>query len=223
MDAIVRLKNVYMSYFEGSERVILKEAQAAFPRAQSTALLGPSGTGKSTVLNLIAGLDLPQQGEIWFKEESLSQMSERKRSLFRRQHMGIVFQFFNLLPHLNVLENIALPLHLLGEPKALERAQEWLHKVGLAGRESSFPDKLSGGEQQRVALARALIHRPSLVLADEPTGNLDPQTGEKIVSLLFEWVAQGQQSLIFVTHNAELAARADCIYDLRGGQLCLRN
>jgi len=185
------------------------------------ALLGPSGSGKSTLLNLVSGIDAPDGGEVLVAGTSLTGMSERERTLFRRHHVGFVFQFFNLLPTLTVEENLLLPLELKGRVGApeRERARALLDAVGLAGREKSYPDRLSGGEQQRVAVARAVVHDPVLVLADEPTGNLDADTGARVLDLLAELAGSDGKALLAVTHSREVADRADRILRIRGGVL----
>ena len=175
------------------------------------AIMGPSGSGKSTLLNLISGVDYPSQGQVVVHGADLMMMSERQRTLFRRDHIGIVFQFFNLIPTLTVLENVVLPLELQGKSfaHAKERALVLLKRVGLADRADTFPDKLSGGEQQRVALARALVTEPSIVLADEPTGNLDEETGKLVLDLLLELTRKEGKTLIMATHNPEIVPLAD--------------
>lgn len=217
--ASVRLKNVSMGYTEGGQKKqVLNQVSTLFPAAELTVLLGPSGSGKSTLLNLIGGLDTPEQGEIWCGDTCLSQLSERQRTLFRRQHMGIVFQFFNLIPTLTVLENVVLPSQLLGKAN-FERAYLLLEQVGLKGREQAAPDRLSGGEQQRVALARALVHDPLVILADEPTGNLDQKNGAAVMALLLALTRKSQKTLIVVTHNPEFAHLSDSVFQLESGQL----
>ncbi len=182
------------------------------------AVIGKSGTGKSTLLNIISGIDDADSGEVWFNGENLTALKERDRTLFRRRHIGFIFQFFNLIPTLTVWENVILPLELLGA-KSLEPAAELLEMVGLGDRHAAYPDKLSGGEQQRVAIARALVHDPLLVLADEPTGNLDEETGTRILRLLDTLTRQRGKNLILVTHSLEAAGFADRILYLRDGQL----
>lgn len=209
-----------MAYHEGGQRrQILKDLSLDFPQGAFTALLGQSGSGKSTLLNLMAGLDQPESGSVWIGDTCLNRLAERQRTLFRRRHIGFVFQFFNLLPTLTVYENVLLPLQLNRRGQEAERARAWLERVGLGERLQTYPDRLSGGEQQRVAIVRALLHEPELILADEPTGNLDVQTGTEITNLLLDLVRQRRQTLILVTHNPELARQADRVYELRDGQL----
>ena len=178
--AFVQLDKLSKSYREGSrDREVLKGVSAIFYRGEFIAILGKSGSGKSTFLNLIAGIDQSDSGEIWLDGRHLTALDEHRRTLFRRQHIGFIYQFFNLIPTLSVMENVVLPLELNGEKTkvAHEKAKDLLVAVGLSNRWETFPDRLSGGEQQRVAIARALVHDPLLVLADEPTGNLDQETG----------------------------------------------
>ena len=217
--ALIRLENLARRFQEGDrDRVVLQDASAVFAAGEFTAVLGKSGTGKSTLLNIISGIDDADTGEVWFNGENLTALRERERTLFRRRYIGFIFQFFNLIPTLTVWENVTLPLELLGA-KSLAPAAELLEKVGLGDRHDTYPDKLSGGEQQRVAIARALVHDPLLVLADEPTGNLDEETGTKILNLLDTLTRQRGKNLILVTHSLEAAAYADRILHLRDGSL----
>ncbi len=220
--AFLEIDNLSKSYQEaGKSHAILRGANLAVKRGEFVALLGASGSGKSTLLNLLSGIDLADQGAIWLDGQNIVSMSEGQRTLFRRQHIGFVFQFFNLLPTLTVLENVTLPLELKGAPikEAVAKAHELLALVGLADREGSFPDRLSGGEQQRVAMARALIHDPLLVLADEPTGNLDEDTGAQIMGLLEQLSRSAGKNLVMATHNQDNARRADRILHLHEGKL----
>lgn len=222
--SLIQLKNLTMQYQEGvQQRTILNAVDASFPQGKFTVLLGQSGSGKSTLLNLIAGLDQPEQGEVWVANQNMTAMSEQERTLFRREHIGFVFQFFNLLPTLSLLENVLLPLQLNKIKNAKAVAMEWLERVGLADRYQAYPDRLSGGEQQRVAIARAMLHQPMLVLADEPTGNLDTRTGDQITELLLELVKAEKQTLVMVTHNPAMAAFADKVYRLEGQKLHEKN
>jgi putative ABC transport system ATP-binding protein len=202
-------------------RTVLQDAQATLAAGEFAALLGPSGSGKSTLLNLVSGIDEPDDGEVRVSGVSLTGLSERERTLFRRRHIGFIFQFFNLLPTLTVVENLLLPLELKGRVGARERnlAQDLLDRVGLSGRDDTFPDRLSGGEQQRVAVARALVHDPTLILADEPTGNLDPETGGKVLDLLAGLAESAGKTLLMVTHSQDVARRAHRILRIRQGAL----
>ena len=184
-------------------------------------LLGVSGSGKSTLLNLISGLDQPTSGSVRIDGTEITALNEYQRTIFRRNRIGIVFQFFNLIPTLTVLENITLPLELRGDARkrAAAQARALLDRVGLAHRANDFPDKLSGGEQQRIAIARALIHQPALVLADEPTGNLDEDTGGRVLSLLLELTRQAGRTLLMATHNPDIVPLADRVYRIQEGHL----
>ncbi len=221
-EPVIRLQNLSKSYSEGDRlRQVLLQANVAIAPGESVALLGRSGSGKSTLLNLISGIDQPDAGRIWMLGQELTGMSERQRTLLRRRHIGFIFQFFNLIPTLTALENVSLPLELLeiDSRRARIRALAMLAEVGLDDRADTFPDRLSGGEQQRVAIARALVHEPTIVLADEPTGNLDETTGRLVMDLLERLTRARGHSLVLVTHSQEIAARADRILHLRNGQL----
>lgn len=222
MSIFLRFHDLSKSYYEGSvRRVVLQNAHAEFQAGEITAIFGKSGSGKSTLLNLISGIDLPDSGEIWVNGQELTSLSERDRTLFRRAQIGFVFQFFNLIPTLTVGENVSLPLELnnLSRRDAHERARELLYDVHLPDRWNTFPDKLSGGEQQRVALARALVHDPLLVLADEPTGNLDEEAGTEMIRLLVRLTRERNGTLILVTHSQEAASHADRTLKLSHGRL----
>ncbi len=198
-------------------RAVLASVTASFLAGQFTAIRGRSGSGKSTLLNLIAGIDSPTAGEIYVGDVCVTRLSARQRTLFRRDNLGFIFQFFNLIPTLTVLENI----RLAGRAEAPLRARslELLDLVGLADRRDVFPDRLSGGEQQRVAIARALAQDPRLLLADEPTGNLDDKTGNTVMSLLDSVTRQAGKTLVMVTHSRQIAARADRVFEMAGGEL----
>jgi putative ABC transport system ATP-binding protein len=219
---MITLSHLTKTYQEaGRIRVVLDDVTHQFPAGCIAALLGRSGSGKSTLLNLIAGLDTATAGDVWIGETKLTALSERERTLFRRQHIGFVFQFFNLIPTLNVLENVRLPLELSGTSigESRTRADEMLDAVGLAGRQNAFPDRLSGGEQQRVAIARALVHDPLLVLADEPTGNLDAEIGTQILDLLEALTRTLGKTLLIATHSREVVQRADHVWRIHDGTL----
>jgi putative ABC transport system ATP-binding protein len=220
--ALVRLERVSKAYAEGGRtRTVLHEVSMSFARGELVVLLGKSGSGKSTLLNLVSGIDLPTSGEIFVEGKSLTRLSERERTLFRRRSVGFVFQFFNLVPTLTVLENVLLPLELNGVAggPARQSAEAMLAAVGLADRGGSYPDRLSGGEQQRVAIARALVHDPALVLADEPTGNLDAETGAQVLDLLDRLTRRAGKTMIMVTHSPEVVGVADRVLRVREGHL----
>jgi len=224
MTAFLRFHDLTKSFYEGDvRRVVLQNAHAEFQAGEITAILGKSGSGKSTLLNLISGIDAPDSGEIWVDGQNLTTLSERDRTLFRRARVGFVFQFFNLIPTLTAGENVSLPLELnrVARPNVQKKAQEVLETVGLLDRWKTFPEKLSGGEQQRVALARALVHDPLLILADEPTGNLDEETGAQVMSLLARLTREQNRTLLMVTHNPEAASHADRVLRLAHGQLIM--
>ncbi len=219
---LVRLAGLTKVYQEGGQaRVVLTDVNATVMRGELAVLLGPSGSGKSTLLNLISGVDAPSSGDVTIDSTNLTAQTERERTLFRRKHIGLVFQFFNLIATLTVQENLLLPLSLNGITgrEAKERTMHLLAEVGLADRAGSFPDRLSGGEQQRVAIARALSHDPLLVLADEPTGNLDAETGRQVMSLLEHLVRQGGKTAVVVTHRTDVARLADRVFVIREGKL----
>jgi putative ABC transport system ATP-binding protein len=222
MTAFLRFHDLTKSYYEGDvQRVILQNAHAEFPSGEITAILGKSGSGKSTLLNLISGIDIPDSGQIWVDDQDLTAFSEHDRTLFRRMHIGFVFQFFNLIPTLTVGENVSLPLELnhFSHSQAQTKASEMLKAVELLERWDTFPERLSGGEQQRVALARALVHDPLLILADEPTGNLDEETGAQMMALLARLTRERNGTLLVVTHSPEVTSHADRILRLSHGQL----
>lgn len=221
-EPVVQLTGVCKSFQEGErERVVFRNASLAVEKGEWLFLLGRSGSGKSTLLNLISGIDLPDSGEVRVAGQPLHLQSERERTLFRRTSIGFVFQFYNLIPTLTVLENVLLPLELAGllTPGHDELARDLLEQVGLADRAASFPDRLSGGEQQRVAVARALVHRPKLVLADEPTGNLDAGTGRQVLDLFQRLLRNSETTLVLVTHSGEVAALADRVLTIENGLL----
>jgi len=216
----LRLENLSKAYMEGGvRRIVLQDVTISFEEGEFAAVLGKSGSGKTTLLNLISGIDLADEGKIFLKDTNLTALNDHQRTLFRRQKIGFIFQFFNLIPTLTVWENVILPLQLnnLDDPLNQERATALLEEVGLADRRRTYPDRLSGGEQQRVAIARALVHDPLLVLADEPTGNLDEDTGRNIMKLLERLTRQAGKNLILVTHSHESARYADRILSLREG------
>ena len=216
----LELQGLYKSYFDGSgHHYILKGSDLNVEKGETVAILGSSGSGKSTLLNLIAGIDLPDQGEVRIDGKSLGQMSEKNRTLLRRRTMGFVFQSFNLIPTLNVYENLMLPLELNQISKNSGIVSQMLEALGLKGREESHPDRLSGGEQQRVAIARALMHQPSLLLADEPTGNLDAETSQETLKLINHLVHRSRTTMIMATHSQEVIEWVDRVLGIEDGKL----
>ena len=190
-------------------------------RGEAVALLGASGSGKTTLLNLLSGIDSPDRGRVQVDGVDIHTLPEPARTLFRRHHIGFVFQFFNLIPTLTVGENISLPMELVAMPprEALERTMSLLDQVGMADMADRYPETLSGGEQQRTAIARALVHRPKLLLADEPTGNLDDTTGRGVISLLTNLARHQQTTLVMVTHSHAVAESSDRVLYLRDGRI----
>jgi putative ABC transport system ATP-binding protein len=218
----VELRHVGKAYREGdAERVVLRDVSITIASGEIVVLLGRSGSGKSTLLNLIAGLDRPTSGRVLLAGTDLTALDEQARTRFRRRHVGFIFQFFNLIPVLTVEENVLLPLDLneRADAAGIARARTLLARVGLDGRGQSFPEQLSGGEQQRVAVARALIHEPSLVLADEPTGNLDAETAAGVLELLDTLAREAGKTVVMVTHSREVVGMADRIFAIQRGQL----
>ncbi|MBW7882171.1 MAG: ABC transporter ATP-binding protein [Caldilineaceae bacterium] len=223
---LIRLEGLTKVYDEGDmHHMVLDELNREFYAGEFVCLLGKSGSGKSTLLNLISGIDAPSHGHVVIYQDSeavrLTALTEHERTLFRRRNIGIVFQFFNLIPTLTVLENVMLPLELNGEAGASRRAQQLLDRVELGNRLQTYPDKLSGGEQQRVAIARALAHDPLLILADEPTGNLDEDTGNTVLTLLLELTRDAGKTLFMATHAPEVARLADRVLHLDHGKLVI--
>jgi putative ABC transport system ATP-binding protein len=221
-EPLIRLDRISKSFLEGGrERAVLHEVSAAFAPGEFVVLIGKSGSGKSTLLNLVSGIDMPSRGEIWVAGQALTQLSEHERTLFRRQKIGFIFQFFNLVQTLTVLENLLLPLELNGRTTARDRAAalDLLEQVGLADRRDAYPDRLSGGEQQRIAVARALVHDPLLVLADEPTGNLDAETGRQVLDLLDTLTRRAGKNLLMVTHSPDVVGLADRVFRMSEGHL----
>lgn len=222
---VVEIRGLSKTYAEGSRtRKVLENVHLDISAGEFFVLLGRSGSGKSTLLNLMSGIDRPDTGQIIIDGTDVTALDEYRQTLFRRDHIGIVFQFFNLIPTLTVLENITLPLELRGENRrqAEARAEVLLERVGLRNRAHDFPDKLSGGEQQRVAIARALAHEPQLVLADEPTGNLDEETGQRVMSLLLELTRDLGKTLIMATHSLDVAPLADRVAEIHDGKLLIK-
>ncbi|MEQ8690673.1 MAG: ABC transporter ATP-binding protein [Pseudomonadales bacterium] len=209
-----------MSYpVEQSRLTVLDDVTLSIAAGESVAIVGPSGSGKTTLLLLLAGLDHPDSGTIELEGTRLTELSADELANLRRDRMGIVFQSFHLIPSLTALGNVMLPLEIAGDPQAETKARDIIERVGLGHRVSHYPAQLSGGEQQRVAIARALVHEPALILADEPTGNLDKDTGQAITNLLFDLHSNLGSTLILVTHDASLASRCDRQLHLDSGAL----
>jgi putative ABC transport system ATP-binding protein len=219
---LIQITGLTRTYREADQsRHVLDHIDLDINEGEFFVMLGKSGSGKSTLLNLLSGIDKADAGQIAIGGTDITRLNERQLTLFRRDHIGIVFQFFNLIPTLTVLENVTMPVELGGGGGAKARAAglRLLERVGLADRADAFPDKLSGGEQQRVAIARALIREPKLVLADEPTGNLDDETGEKVLKLLLELTRDAGKTLVMATHNPDIVALADRVGRLHDGKL----
>jgi len=218
----IRLRNLGRSYIEGEQQhEVLNTVSADFLKGESVAIRGRSGSGKSTLLNLISGIDAPDSGQVEVAGLNITTMTERDRTLFRRRHIGFVYQAFNLVPTLTVADNVRLVLELnqVPEKETAERIGQLLRAVGLQERAGSYPDVLSGGEQQRVAIARALCHRPSILLADEPTGNLDDKTAESVLALLDTLVRKSGGTMIVATHSSAVASFCDRVMELHDGKL----
>jgi putative ABC transport system ATP-binding protein len=216
---LICLEHISKSFIEGGIRhQVLKSVSAEFLEGECVALLGRSGSGKSTLLNLISGIDRPDSGRISIQGANITTLSEHERTLFRRKNIGFVYQFFNLIPTLTVLENVLLPLELNGKNNRAV-ALELLDEVELLNRKSDYPDRLSGGEQQRVAIIRALVHDPLIILADEPTGNIDLETGRHILDIMERLIRRKNKNLILVTHSQEVAKLADRLLLLEDGVL----
>ncbi|MEM6665847.1 MAG: ABC transporter ATP-binding protein [Pseudomonadota bacterium] len=218
--AAIALSDVHVRLGDGASRVhVLKGVDLTIPAGQSAGIVGPSGSGKSTLLMVMAGLELPESGDVVVAGQRLNGLDEDDLARFRRGRVGIVFQSFHLIPNMTAMENVAVPRELMGEADAFDRAQEELARVGLGERLSHYPAQMSGGEQQRVALARALVSDPDILIADEPTGNLDGSTGGTIVDLMFSAQAERGMTLVLVTHDNDLAARCERVVRVRDGHI----
>jgi len=216
----ISLDNIDLSLGRGAARVhILKDVSLHIGHGEHVGLVGPSGSGKSTLLMVLAGLERPDAGKVTLLGADLGGMNEDALARFRGRHLGVVFQSFHLIPTMTALENIAVPLELAGASDAFARAAAELAAVGLADRAGHYPAEMSGGEQQRVALARALAPRPEILLADEPTGNLDDDTGRQVADLMFAKTAERGATLVLVTHDAMLAARCSRVIAMRSGRI----
>lgn len=220
MSKILKVENLSKTYRSGDHDLhVLNQVSFEVNSGETFAIVGPSGSGKTTLLGLCAGLDTTDEGAIWLCGQNLVNLDEDGRALLRNQNVGFVFQDFQLLPTLTALENVVVPLELRGVKSAMDQGKELLAKVGLSDRAGHYPSQLSGGEQQRVALARAFANQPSILFADEPTGNLDDETGTKIEQLLFDLNKEQGTALVIVTHDLELAQKTDRSIRLRSGKI----
>lgn len=219
-DSILKLDRIDLHLKSEAGAVhILKDISLTLPAAKTVSIMGPSGSGKTTLLMVMGGLERPTSGQVDVAGTSLSGLSEDALATFRRDNIGIVFQNFHLIPTMTALENVAIPLEFAGYKDAFKKAEEALESVGLKERIKHYPGQLSGGEQQRVAIARAFVTTPRLILADEPTGNLDAETGKKVMSLMFDMTRKHGTTLILVTHDPALAESCDMIVKIRDGRI----
>ena len=220
MNTIISLNKISKTYFQGTQRIeVLYGLNLDVKSSEAVAILGQSGTGKSTLLSLLAGLDIPDFGTVEVNKQDLSKLSQDKLSQFRAKNLGVIFQQYHLMSNLTALENVGIPLELQKVNDFQSAALEALKMVGLSHRIAHFPSQLSGGECQRVAIARAIVGKPKLILADEPSGNLDDKTGKEVMNLLFELCKEREQTLILVTHNHDLAQNCDRTLVLKDGKL----
>lgn len=220
MSTSVEMSGIYLTYpTESGAVAVLNNASLKVPPGETLAITGPSGSGKTSLLLLLSGLERPDKGEILIGSQRLGDMDSDALADWRSKHLGIIFQSFHLLPGLSALGNVSLPLEIAGQAHAREQAIVMLEAVGLNHRLQHYPSQLSGGEQQRVAIARALVHQPSLLLGDEPTGNLDQETGEKVLSLLFDLHKKSKSTLVLVTHDERVAERCQHRVRMDGGHL----
>lgn len=217
---MIEFKNVDKEFLQGEKKIsVLSNLNFKLEEKGNIAIIGKSGSGKSTFLSLLAGLDSPSSGEVLLGDVVLGSLDEKKLTAFRANNIGIVFQSFHLIPNFTALENVSLPLEVLKDSKALEKASKILELVGLTNRINHFPAQMSGGEKQRVAIARAMVTNPKIILADEPSGNLDPETGEVVMGMLFKTAKELGQTLILVTHDRDLAAQCDSIYEIKNHKI----
>ena len=220
MTKILKINGLEKTYKSGQKQLtVLKDISFDVEKGQTFSIVGPSGSGKTTLLGLCAGLDEPNSGNVELCGLDLKNLKEDERAELRNKEVGFIFQNFQLLPTLTALENVSVPLELQGAKDAIHKSKELLEKVGLADRMHHYPSQLSGGEQQRVALARAFSNTPSILFADEPTGNLDEETGEKVIQLLFDLNKEACTTLIIISHDLDLANRTQQILRLKGGQI----
>ncbi|AFL82141.1 putative ABC-type transport system involved in lysophospholipase L1 biosynthesis, ATPase component [Aequorivita sublithincola DSM 14238] len=220
MTKILKINGLERTYNSGNKQLtVLHNVSFEVVKGQTFSIVGPSGSGKTTLLGLAAGLDTPNAGSVELCGHDLSTLNEDERAQLRNEQVGFIFQDFQLLPTLTALENVSVPLELQGSKNAVSKAKELLEKVGLGDRIHHYPSQLSGGEQQRVAVARAFSNNPSILFADEPTGNLDEETGQKVIQLLFNLNEEAGTTLVIITHDLDLAARTQQILRLKGGQI----
>lgn len=220
MTKILKINGLEKTYKSGSKQLtVLHNVSFDVEKGQTFSIVGPSGSGKTTLLGLCAGLDIPNSGTVELCGHDLKTLNEDQRAQLRNKEVGFIFQDFQLLPTLTALENVSVPLELQGAKNAVSRAKELLEKVGLGNRWDHYPSQLSGGEQQRVAVARAFSNTPSILFADEPTGNLDQETGDKVIQLLFNLNKEAGTTLVIITHDLDLAARTQRILKLKGGRI----
>lgn len=220
MSKILKINGLAKHYTSGQKQLtVLKNISFEVEQGQTFAIVGPSGSGKTTLLGLCAGLDRPDEGSVELCGQELHALNEDERAALRNKEVGFIFQNFQLLPTLTALENVSVPLELQGAKDAIKNSKELLEKVGLGDRMHHYPSQLSGGEQQRVALARAFANAPSILFADEPTGNLDEETGEKVIQLLFDLNKEAGTTLVIISHDLDLANRTQQILRLKGGQI----
>ncbi|GAA4243334.1 ABC transporter ATP-binding protein [Winogradskyella damuponensis] len=220
MPKILKITGLGKTYSSGNKQLtVLNNISFDVEKGQTFSIIGPSGSGKTTLLGLCAGLDDPNTGTVELCGHDLSQLNEDERAQLRNKEVGFIFQNFQLLPTLTALENVSVPLELQGDKDAVKKSKSLLEKVGLVNRFHHYPSQLSGGEQQRVALARAFANAPSILFADEPTGNLDEETGEKVIKLLFDLNKEAGTTLVIISHDLELANRTQQILRLKGGQI----
>jgi len=220
MSKILKIEGLEKTYTSGNKQLtVLDDISFEVEKGQTFSIVGPSGSGKTTLLGLCAGLDTPNSGTVELCGHNLSSLNEDERAQLRNREVGFIFQNFQLLPTLTALENVSVPLELQGAKNAVKRGMELLDQVGLANRINHYPSQLSGGEQQRVALARAFSNSPSILFADEPTGNLDEETGEKVIKLLFDLNKASNTTLVIVSHDLDLANRTQQILRLKGGKI----
>tara|TARA_R100001369_G_scaffold92821_1_gene140159 strand:- start:278 stop:967 length:690 start_codon:yes stop_codon:yes gene_type:complete len=220
MSKILKITGLEKTYASGNKQLtVLQDITFDVEKGQTFSIVGPSGSGKTTLLGLSAGLDAPNAGSVALCGQDLKSLDEDQRAQLRNKEVGFIFQNFQLLPTLTALENVSVPLELQGATDAIQKSKSLLEKVGLADRIHHYPSQLSGGEQQRVALARAFSNTPSILFADEPTGNLDAETGEKVIQLLLDLNKENGTTLVIITHNLELANRTQQILTLKGGKI----